>query len=143
VTIQLDCCDRGMNHGHSDSRKANRRIKLYSLLSCVLMILVSAIYCSVAVAQPVQELHTVRQLKALSAEQAGLNMPGRLRGTVTVLSGWKSAFFLEDATGGISIERAENSPSLRAGDSQAGKGHAPGSARLCVACQSVERSGHT
>ena len=43
-------------------------------------------------------------------------MPVRLRGTVTVLSGWKSAFFLEDATGGISIERAENSPSLRAGD---------------------------
>jgi diguanylate cyclase (GGDEF)-like protein len=116
VTTKLDCYEHGMNPGHSDSRESHRHTRLHLRLSSVLMILLSAIYCSIAVAQPVQELHTVRQLKALSAEQAGLNMPVRLRGTVTVLSGWKSAFFLEDATGGISIEPGENSPSLRAGD---------------------------
>ena len=39
----------------------------------------------------------------------------QLRGTVTAFSGWKNSFFLEDASGAISVDRLENTP-LQVGD---------------------------
>ena len=63
-----------------------------------------------------QELSRVSQVRALTAEQAAKARPVRLRGVVTVLSGWKSSFFLQDANLGISVDRTSDSPELHSGD---------------------------
>jgi GGDEF domain-containing protein len=60
-------------------------------------------------------LTSVRQIRSLSSAQAAQALPVRLRGVVTVLSGWKSSFFLQDATSGISVDRTGNAPQLQPG----------------------------
>lgn len=65
--------------------------------------------------QALPELTTVRQIRALTPDQAAKDRTVQLRGVVTVLSGWKYAFFFQDATAGISIERPTNLPLLQAG----------------------------
>jgi PAS domain S-box-containing protein len=70
---------------------------------------------SIAHAQDIVELTTVRQVRALTPVQAGRRLPVRIRGVVTVLSGWKSSFFFQDATAGISVDRTNDTPPLIAG----------------------------
>ena len=64
-----------------------------------------------AAAQGSGELTRVGEIRALTAEQAGESRPVRVRGVVTVLSGWKSSFFIEDEaggnSGGISVDRLD------------------------------------
>jgi diguanylate cyclase (GGDEF)-like protein len=61
-------------------------------------------------------LTTVAQVRALSKEQAARHVPVRLRGVVTVLPGWQDSFFVQDATGGIAVDRAEHGVAVHAGD---------------------------
>jgi Resolvase, N terminal domain len=48
---------------------------------------------------------TVRAIRSLSPVQAAQARPVRIRGVVTVVSGWKSSFFFQDASFGISVDR--------------------------------------
>jgi signal transduction histidine kinase len=66
-------------------------------------------------AQDPPPVTTVSEVRALTPEQAGRKLPVRLRGVVTVLSGWRSSFFFQDATAGISVDRTTDSPQLAAG----------------------------
>ena len=68
-------------------------------------------------AQPLPELTTIRDVRSLTPEQARQGRPVRLRGVVTGLSGWKSSFFFQDTTAGISVDRTNDSPELQAGQS--------------------------
>ncbi len=61
-------------------------------------------------------LTTVARIRALSKDQAARHLPVRLRGVVTVLPGWQDSFFVQDATGGIAVDRAEHGIALHAGD---------------------------
>jgi diguanylate cyclase (GGDEF)-like protein len=63
-----------------------------------------------------RELTTVHDIRALSSEEAGHARPVRLHGVVTVLSGWKSSFFFQDATSGISVDRSSDAPKLQPGE---------------------------
>src|SRR5580698_697438 len=65
---------------------------------------------------PPQTLTSVRQIRSLSADQAGKSMPIRIRGLVTVPSTYKNSFFFMDATGGISIDRPQDQTPVAAGD---------------------------
>ena len=65
--------------------------------------------------QTSHELTTVREVRALTPDQAGEARPVRLKGVVTVLSGWKSSFFFQDATSGISVNRLNDAPPLQPG----------------------------
>ena len=69
--------------------------------------------------QTQRELTTVRDIRALTPDQAGQARPVRLRGVVTVLSGWKSSFFFQDATQGISVDRASELPQAKPGSGPA------------------------
>ena len=57
----------------------------------------------------------VIQVRQLSADQAARGDPVRITGSVTDLPGYKNSFFLQDATGGISVDRTD-AASVRAGD---------------------------
>ena len=61
-------------------------------------------------------LTTVRQVRALSLEEAKLQYPVKLSGVVTVLSGSANSFFFADETAGISIDRNDVNPELHSGD---------------------------
>jgi diguanylate cyclase (GGDEF)-like protein len=63
-----------------------------------------AVAGSVARGEP---LRTVRQIRSLNADQASESLPVRLNGIITDFSGFKNSFFLEDKTGGISIDRLD------------------------------------
>jgi diguanylate cyclase (GGDEF)-like protein len=65
--------------------------------------------------QRLPELTTVRAIRSLSPDQAGQARPVRLRGVVTVVSGWKSSFFFQDATSGIFVDRTNDFPQLKPG----------------------------
>lgn len=65
--------------------------------------------------QALPELTTVRQIRALTPDEAAKARPVRLRGVVTALSGWKNWFFFQDATAGMSIERTIDLPLVQAG----------------------------
>jgi diguanylate cyclase (GGDEF)-like protein len=52
-------------------------------------------------------LTQVTQVRHLSQEQAARSVPVRLKGVVTVLSGWRNSFFVEDSTAGISVDRTD------------------------------------
>lgn len=65
--------------------------------------------------QALPELTTVRQIRALTPDQAAKARPVRLLGVVTVLSGYRNWFFFQDATGGLSIERTVDLPVVQAG----------------------------
>jgi PAS domain S-box-containing protein len=66
-------------------------------------------------AQDARELTSVSQIRALTPQQASRHLPIRVRGIVTVLSGWKSSFFFRDATTGISVDRTRDDPPVAAG----------------------------
>ena len=66
-------------------------------------------------AQPAPELTAVRQIRDLRPEQAAMERPVRLRGVVTAISGWRSSFFFQDSTSGISVDRPGSVPELQAG----------------------------
>lgn len=63
----------------------------------------------------INPLSHISQIRQLSPAIASCGYPVRIRGVVTVLSGWRGAFFLQDSTGAISIERGE-STSVQSGD---------------------------
>jgi diguanylate cyclase (GGDEF)-like protein len=65
--------------------------------------------------QTLPKLTSVRDIRALSPEQARQARPVLLRGVVTVFSGFKSSFFFQDATAGISVARTNDSPKVRPG----------------------------
>lgn len=65
--------------------------------------------------QAVRELTNVRDIRSLTPDQASKGLPVRLRGVVTVLPGYKSNFFFQDATAGISVERTRESPEVHQG----------------------------
>jgi len=52
-------------------------------------------------------LRSARDVRTLTAAQAGLTQPVHVRGIVTNLSGWKNSFFFQDATSGISVDRLD------------------------------------
>jgi PAS domain S-box-containing protein len=81
------------------------------------------LFLSVAVLMPTAHagaklpvLTTVRQVRALSLEEAKLEYPVKLSGVVTVLSGSKNSFFFADETAGISIDRNDVEPEVQSGD---------------------------
>ena len=63
-------------------------------------------------AQPRGQVSTVAQLRKLSSSQAAEGKEVRVRGVVTGISGWKSSFFFQDSTAGISVDRDSSSPEL-------------------------------
>jgi diguanylate cyclase (GGDEF)-like protein len=62
-----------------------------------------------------RELTEVREIRALTPQQAAQARPVRLRGIVTVPSGWKNSFFFQDGTAGISVDRSQASPQVQPG----------------------------
>lgn len=62
------------------------------------------------------ELTSVREIRGLSSAQAQQAHPIHLHGVVTVLSGWKSSFFFQDETSGISVDRENDTPAVHSGD---------------------------
>jgi hypothetical protein len=67
--------------------------------------------------QILPNLTTVQAIRALSPDQASQKRPVLLRGVITVLTGYKSSFFFQDATAGISVSRTNDSPEVRPGKS--------------------------
>jgi diguanylate cyclase (GGDEF)-like protein len=65
--------------------------------------------------QALPDLITVRNIRALTPDEAQQGRPVRLRGVVTVFSGWKSSFFFQDETAGISVSRTNDSPEVQQG----------------------------
>jgi diguanylate cyclase (GGDEF)-like protein len=61
------------------------------------------------------ELTTVRQIRALTPEQAAEARPVHLRGLVTVLPASRNSFYFLDETGGISIDCNQAKPELKPG----------------------------
>ncbi len=89
-------------------------------------------------------LSFVREVRQLSSERASLSQPVQLRGVVTVLSGWKNSFFLQDSTSGISVDRLDQNPELKAGDKVIVSGTtAPGAFAPIVLSRSVRIVGRT
>ena len=58
--------------------------------------------------QRVSSLTQVAQVRQLSQEQAARSLPIRIKGIVTDLPGYKNSFFLQDKTGGISVDRTDS-----------------------------------
>jgi diguanylate cyclase (GGDEF)-like protein len=89
-------------------------------------------------AQPFRELTKVHDVRVLSSDEARQGRPVRLRGVVTVVSGWKFSFFLQDATSGISVERSSDLPELKPGQMVEVRGvTGPGKFAPVVKAQSV------
>ena len=65
--------------------------------------------------QTLPKLTTVRAIRGLSPEKARLARSVLLRGVVTVFTGYKSSFFFQDATAGISVARTSESPPVQPG----------------------------
>jgi len=66
-------------------------------------------------AEATPEWTRVGAIRSLTAEQAAERRPVHVRGVVTVLSGWKSSFFLQDGSAGISVNRSSDAPELHQG----------------------------
>lgn len=62
-----------------------------------------------------QPLTRVQDIRELASEEAAKARPVKLKGVVLALSGWKNSFFLQDTSGGISVDRTD-SADVRAGD---------------------------
>jgi diguanylate cyclase (GGDEF)-like protein len=63
----------------------------------------------------VAPLTQVAQVRKLNQEEAARSVPIRIQGIVTDLPGYKNSFFLQDGTGGISVDRTDTEE-VRAGD---------------------------
>ena len=62
------------------------------------------------------EITLVSQVRALKSAEASEARPVHLRGVVTVLSGWKSSFFFQDGSAGISVDPSGGIPTVHAGE---------------------------
>jgi diguanylate cyclase (GGDEF)-like protein len=62
------------------------------------------------------ELTSVSAIRVLTSNQAREARPVHLKGVVTVVSGWKSSFFFQDPTSGISVDRLTAVPELHSGE---------------------------
>ena len=60
-------------------------------------------------------LTAVRQIRDQSPEQASSGRVVRLQGVVTAVSGWKTSFFFQDASSGISVDRLDDGPEVQSG----------------------------
>jgi diguanylate cyclase (GGDEF)-like protein len=67
-------------------------------------------------AQPSPVLTAANQIRRMSADQAARGSAVHLRGVVTVPSGWKTSFFFQDRSSGISVDRPAGEPVVRQGD---------------------------
>ena len=65
--------------------------------------------------ESVRILSHVRDLRQMSSADASGGALVRIKGSVTALSGWKNSFFLQDASGGISVDRSDDAD-VHAGD---------------------------
>ena len=65
--------------------------------------------------QTLPALTTVGAVRILTPDQARQARPVRLTGIVTVISGWKNSFFVQDSTAGISVDRTDRAD-VRVGD---------------------------
>jgi len=91
------------------------RFEFFCLQAIVIVTLAVAATPKTLQCQNSNELTTVREVRALTPDQASEARPVRLKGVVTVLSGWKSSFFFQDSTSGISVNRLSDSPPLQPG----------------------------
>ncbi len=95
----------------------NPRRMVADRIRTICLFLSSAVLIPTAQASPnLPVLTTVRQVRALSLEEAKLEYPVKLSGVVTVLSGSANSFFFADETAGISIDRNDVSPAVQSGD---------------------------
>ena len=95
---------------------AARNLLRFRFIGAVtLVVLVCAVNGVQLCGQSLPKLTSVRAIRALSPEQARQARPVLLRGVVTVFSGFKSSFFLQDATGGISVTWTSDSPGIQPG----------------------------
>jgi len=95
----------------------NLRRMVSDRIRTICLFLSAAVLIPAAQASPnLPVLTTVRQVRALSLEEAKLEYPVKLSGVVTVLSGSTNSFFFADETAGISIDRRDVSPELQSGD---------------------------
>ncbi len=93
-----------------DQAKIFLRLLAIALLGCITGAFSGSLQAAIST-----ELTTVRDVRALTPDQARAARPVRLRGVVTVLSGWKASFFFQDETSGISVDRVNPLPPLEAG----------------------------
>ncbi len=63
----------------------------------------------------VRILSHVKDVRQMSSADAARGAQVRIKGSVTALSGWKNSFFLQDASGGISVDRTDEAD-VHAGD---------------------------
>jgi CheY-like chemotaxis protein/signal transduction histidine kinase len=61
-------------------------------------------------------LRSVGEVRKLTPERAALGLPVHLRAVVTTPSGWKNSVFIQDATGGVSVDLRDASTQVRSGD---------------------------
>lgn len=109
------------------------RASLFVLLFCFFRV-------SFLDATPVPEVHNIAWAHA--AESPSTTDLIQLRGVVTAFSGWKNSFFLEDASGAISVDRLENAP-LQVGDEVQVSGHLkPGLFANIILSEQVSVLGH-
>jgi diguanylate cyclase (GGDEF)-like protein len=97
------------------SAKRSYNFRYAYLQFAVVLILLDSAVPRALLCQTSPELTTVRQVRSLTPEQASQHRPVRLKGVITALSGWKSSFFFQDQTAGISIDRASESPVIQPG----------------------------
>jgi hypothetical protein len=113
------------------------------LLALIALIFAIAAMSRPLLCQSVRELTTVRDVRTLTPDQAREARPVRLKGVVTVISGWKSSFFFQDTTSGISVDRTNDSPGVQPGQSIEIHGvTGPGMFAPIVIAQSVTVLGH-
>ncbi len=102
------------------TRQVNRCILARSIFAAIFYLAPACTYPPLLEAEEaasLQPITTVQAVRALKPEQAQQHRPVRLRGVVTTLSGYRNSFFLQDATAGISVDRFDNGPDVKPGDS--------------------------
>ena len=80
-----------------------------------LLLLAASFFGQPSFAEAPLALVNVRQVRSLIPQQASSERPVHLRGVVTARSGWKSSFFFQDSSAGISVDRSNDSPEVQAG----------------------------
>ena len=110
VAVNCELEDTRMHLTHARHRRGTQKSLLWSIL-----FVASAFWNSRTSTAQSSELTEIRQIRTLSAEQASTDRPVRLRGVVTAVSGWKTSFFLQDITSGISVDRFDGGPEVQAG----------------------------
>jgi diguanylate cyclase (GGDEF)-like protein len=107
---------------------------------------IAALVTVIAIAPPVTGapiLINAHQVRGLPPAEAKLGHPVQVRGLVTNLSGWKSSFFFQDETSGISVDREDTLPEVRPGDEVVIDGlSAPGLFAPVIISRQVRVVGH-